>query len=218
MQHFLRSIGWVTAAVALLAVSVIIICDVHQREYSAPETITPAHATPTENRSSALTEYPIDLNAATFENLVLIDAISPKIAESIIEYRNINGDFTSVDQLIEVYGIGTATLEKIMPYFYVSAPDVTTVTTGFSSECTTITTVATTVISVFSQKIELNTGTLEDFLTIPIITADQAHAIVELRDKIHYFSHYYELLYAEGFDEQLVAQMYDYVYVEGRGE
>ncbi len=215
MQQFLRGIGWFFSIAALLTVSIIIICDVHKTRNSAPETITPIHSGTviTESFSAAFSEYPIDLNIATFENLIIIDAISPDIAESIIEYRNANGDFTSIDQLIEVYGIGTATLDKIKQYFYVSTPDVTTVTTTFSSVCTTV-----AVTSVFSQKIELNAGTLEDFLTIPIITEEQARAIVELRDKIHYFSHYYELLYAEGFDEQLVAQMYDYVYVEGQSE
>jgi competence protein ComEA len=42
--------------------------------------------------------------------------VGPVTAQSILDFRAENGTFTSVDQLLEVSGIGDATLAKIAPY------------------------------------------------------------------------------------------------------
>jgi competence protein ComEA len=55
----------------------------------------------------------VNLNSADASTLeqVLVGVGEVK-AQAIVEYRNANGPFTSVDQLLEVKGIGAATLEK----------------------------------------------------------------------------------------------------------
>ena len=58
----------------------------------------------------------IDINTAGVEELDELPEVGPSTAESIIEYRQANGQFTSVDELEEVPGIGPATLEKIEPF------------------------------------------------------------------------------------------------------
>lgn len=55
----------------------------------------------------------IDLNEATSEQLQTINGIGPAIAGRILDYRTRIGRFTSVDQLLDVSGIGTKTLQKI---------------------------------------------------------------------------------------------------------
>ena len=40
----------------------------------------------------------------------------PSTAESIVEYRQTNGQFSSVEELEEIPGIGPETLEKIAPF------------------------------------------------------------------------------------------------------
>ena len=40
----------------------------------------------------------------------------PVTAQSILAFRSANGAFTAVDELLEVSGIGDATLAKIAPY------------------------------------------------------------------------------------------------------
>ncbi len=42
--------------------------------------------------------------------------VGPSTAESIIQYRQANGQFSSVDELEEIPGIGPETLEKIAPF------------------------------------------------------------------------------------------------------
>lgn len=49
---------------------------------------------------------PIRLSTATVKQLETLDGIGPALAARIIEYRDANGGFRSVDQLQEVEGIG----------------------------------------------------------------------------------------------------------------
>ncbi|MEZ5583386.1 MAG: ComEA family DNA-binding protein [Candidatus Competibacteraceae bacterium] len=58
------------------------------------------------------TAQTIDINTATAEELATLDGVGPAKAAAIIEYREVNGPFTSVDDLANVKGIGGKTLEK----------------------------------------------------------------------------------------------------------
>lgn len=58
----------------------------------------------------------VNINTATSEELQTLDGIGPAMASRIIEYRQTNGDFTSVDDLGNVSGIGEKTLEKLRPH------------------------------------------------------------------------------------------------------
>lgn len=56
---------------------------------------------------------PVDLNAATSAQLVALPGIGPATAEAIVSYRREHGPFRSVDQLLEVRGIGPAKLAAL---------------------------------------------------------------------------------------------------------
>jgi competence protein ComEA len=58
----------------------------------------------------------VDINTADVEQLDELPEVGPSTAESIVEYRQTNGQFSSVDELEEIPGIGPATLEKIAPF------------------------------------------------------------------------------------------------------
>lgn len=55
----------------------------------------------------------IDLNTASAAQLEELPGVGPSIAQRILEHREKNGPFASVDGLLEVSGIGPATLEEI---------------------------------------------------------------------------------------------------------
>jgi competence protein ComEA len=55
----------------------------------------------------------VDLNSADAETLAReLNGIGEAKARAIVEYRDAKGPFTAVDELLEVKGIGSATLEK----------------------------------------------------------------------------------------------------------
>jgi competence protein ComEA len=58
----------------------------------------------------------VNLNSADQAALETIPGIGPVTATSILMYRDEVGSFSSVDQLLEVDGIGPATLESLLPY------------------------------------------------------------------------------------------------------
>ena len=58
--------------------------------------------------------FPIDLNQANQEDLEALPGIGPSKAQDIIAYRDQNGSFTSVDDLLNIPGIGEKTLESLI--------------------------------------------------------------------------------------------------------
>ncbi len=62
--------------------------------------------------TSETADTKININTATSEELQTLNGIGPSMAERIIEYRQTNGNFSSIDDLTNVSGIGEKTLAK----------------------------------------------------------------------------------------------------------
>ena len=58
-------------------------------------------------------ERPVDLNTATLEQLDALPGVGPTTAQAILDYRRTNGRFRSVDELLEVRGIGPSRLQAL---------------------------------------------------------------------------------------------------------
>lgn len=56
---------------------------------------------------------PININTASLRELQKLDGIGEKRAKAIIEYRKENGDFETIEQIIEVNGITEKVFEGI---------------------------------------------------------------------------------------------------------
>ena len=65
-----------------------------------------------QNNSSTSNDK-ISLNNASLEELMSLDGIGEVKAKAIIDYRNKNNGFKSIEEILEVNGIGSATYEKI---------------------------------------------------------------------------------------------------------
>ncbi len=59
------------------------------------------------------TGVPVNLNTATLEQLDALDGIGPQTARQILDYRDANDGFGSVEELGEVPGIGDKRLESL---------------------------------------------------------------------------------------------------------
>ena len=58
----------------------------------------------------------ININTADQQLLAQVKGIGPATAQKIIDYRQENGEFKSIDELIKVKGIGEKSLAKMRPY------------------------------------------------------------------------------------------------------
>ena len=58
----------------------------------------------------------VPVNTAPASELQKLPGIGPKLAEAIIAYRKQSGPFASVEQLLEVKGIGPAKLRRLGPF------------------------------------------------------------------------------------------------------
>jgi len=61
--------------------------------------------------------FPLDLNSASISELIQIPGIGMVYAERIIQYRYEKGGFKSIDELVNVKGIGGKKLQKMRQYF-----------------------------------------------------------------------------------------------------
>ena len=71
----------------------------------------PADAAATDSTASAA--GPIDLNAASVAQLDTLPGVGPATAQAIVDYRTQHGRFRSVDDLLNVRGIGPAKLDAL---------------------------------------------------------------------------------------------------------
>ena len=191
------------------------------------------------SENSVVADLPINLNTATKEELMTLDGIGEKLAERIIAYRLEGNCFYSVDEITLVDGIGDSFLEKNADRIFVdteSVPVVATVTTPPETETettrsettttaeeTTVTTTEETTVTTteetttvtedeWIEPVNLNTCDFDDLMTLPI-TEEQALAILELREKIDYFTGPRELILADGIDYATYNRIEPYVYV-----
>ncbi|MEE2664785.1 MAG: ComEA family DNA-binding protein [Myxococcota bacterium] len=58
----------------------------------------------------------VNVNIASVEELVLLPGIGESRAKAIVALRENRGGFDSVDELVDVKGIGNAMLAKLRPY------------------------------------------------------------------------------------------------------
>lgn len=58
----------------------------------------------------------INVNQASASELERVPGLGPKLSQRIVEYREANGTFQKLEDLIKVQGIGPKSLEKIRDY------------------------------------------------------------------------------------------------------
>jgi len=61
----------------------------------------------------------VNINTASAEELQLLPRVGPALATRIVEFREANGLFASVEELMRVRGVGERSFETLRPYLSV---------------------------------------------------------------------------------------------------
>lgn len=163
--------------------------------------------------------YPLDLNAATAEELETLPGVGAILAERIVSYREAVGGFQTLEELQQVNGIGSGIYFQIAPYLFIIGELQTISPESELPEATDAAApelepeTAPESASASIPRLDINIATAEDFQKLPNVTPEQAEAIVRLRTQIQYFQNIYELLYADGMTDRLFLSIRDYLYV-----
>ena len=109
-------------AAAMLVTAAIIVFNVVDLPYNEQPVISSTVETTTNQESEKAVQAMkqiatrININTATIDELQTIDGIGYNLAYQIIAYRNALGEYTSLEQLMNIRGIGQRVFEKIEPY------------------------------------------------------------------------------------------------------
>ena len=77
---------------------------------------------PDASASKASASAPLNLNTATAAQLEGLPGIGAKTAERIVEYRQKNGGFKKIEDLMNVRGVGEKSFLKLKPLITVTPP------------------------------------------------------------------------------------------------
>ncbi len=103
-------------AVVIEAAKPEVISELQSQITEPPETTPEAAASLEDSVIPSEPEYPLDINTATVDDLDDLPKIGPVLAQRIIDYRNANGDFQFIEELMNVEGIGEGIFEKIKEF------------------------------------------------------------------------------------------------------
>lgn len=156
--------------------------------------------------------FPLDLNSCDANDLTYIKGIGTSTANKIVEYAKTVG-FTTVDDLLNVSGIGQSKLETIRPYVYVVSNGLTTTAVNdipdIFNEETSSQNETTTTYEIY--KVNINSCEKNDLLQLPGIDESLADSILEFRNTIGYFKNIEELSFV--ITNEKLSEIWDYVYV-----
>ena len=69
--------------------------------------------------TNASDEAQVNLNTATVEQLVALPGIGEAVAARIVAYREANGSFGKIEEVMNVRGIGEKTFLRLRPLIFV---------------------------------------------------------------------------------------------------
>lgn len=87
---------------------------------SPAQTPNAAPRSDTRAASAKSDDTPVDINKASAADLSKVPGIGPSLAKRIVDFREKNGAFGRVEDLVKVQGIGEKSLQRLSPYLTAS--------------------------------------------------------------------------------------------------
>lgn len=115
---------WIALILGVIFLFFCFVWPANHRSLSPGWQVRTERSVPTVIRTEDSDPYPdgllegeiIDLNTATRSDLLRLPDIGVTRAEDILSYRDEHGPFRTVDELLNVSGIGPTTMERLRPY------------------------------------------------------------------------------------------------------
>lgn len=137
----------------------------------------------------------LELNTATAAELAKLPGLGKAKAAAVVEYRDKNGAFESVEQLRQVKGIGKATVEKLRPHLSVNGKVDAAAVAAFKE----------------ASRVDLSTATASELRKLPGIGKAKAQAILDYREANGGFKSVDELAQVKGISKNAAAKLADSV-------
>jgi len=127
----------------------------------------------------------IEVNTADSADFTNFPLISPKVARTIVRFRNALGGYYKIEQLHEVYGMDTAAYYSLVNSVKVDASKV--------------------------QRININKANEKELAHHPYIRKNLAKAIVHYRKENGHFTHINDIMKVDGIDKELYERLSPYL-------
>lgn len=151
---------------------------------------------------NVLTAELININTATAEKLDTLPGIGASKAQAIVDYRGLNGAFITIEDIMNVSGIGQATYDGIK--------DLITVSADLEDEGGEVE--ENPVVNI-DDLININTATAEELDTLPDIGATKAQAIVDYREANGLFAQKEDIINVSGIGQATYDNIKDLITV-----
>jgi len=162
--------------------------DMAKVKFKAPDTVKHADihvkdSTSTLSKHSSNTV--IEVNTADSADFTNFPLISPKVARTIVRFRNALGGYYKIEQLHEVYGMDTVAYYSLVNYVKLDASKV--------------------------QRININKANEKELAHHPYIRKNLAKAIVHYRKENGHFARIHDIMKVDGIDKELYDKLSPYI-------
>lgn len=130
------------------------------------------------------TIQPVNLNTATYENLIAIKGIGDFYAKRILEYRSELGGFVRKEQLLDLWKFSPEKLSEIEPQIIITGE---------------------------INKININLASYDELAAHPYISYKVANSIVKMRQQRGSYENLRELKESKLIDEELFEKLKPYI-------
>lgn len=165
----------------------------------------------------------VDLNLASAQDLERLPAVGPALARTVIDYRNQQGGFKKVEEILNVPGFGKGRYKKVWELLYIDGKKGVHPSQLFKPEIIRRTKKTEKIKhqpadqeeeTFEGKRIDINQASLEQLMSLPRIGKKLAARIIQYRQTYGPFMVKEELFEIEGMTQNLFEKIEPYIEVK----